>query len=343
MLCINQGSATCKWQVRAADGTLLAASTLAASAPLPHIGLPFAAIGHRVVHGGTRFTQPTRITPEVLMELAELNVLAPLHNPPALARIHELMPLGLPQVAVFDTAFHATLPEVAWRYPVPRDWPVRRFGFHGLSHQWVAERHAQLTGASQRLVSLHLGNGASACAIQNGRSVDTSMGFTPLEGLMMGTRAGDVDPGLLAFMAQQLGWPETLHQLTHASGLLGVSGQSHDLRSLHGPAAELAVALFCYRALKYVGAYAAALGGLDALVFTGGIGENSPAVRAAICAPLAFLGIHLQPAANQQGREGPLGERVWLIPADEEAIIARCTLRVIDSGANATPAGALDH
>lgn len=329
MLCINQGSATCKWQVRSADGTLLAASTLPATAPLPHIDVPFASIGHRIVHGGSRFTQATLITPAVLTELAALNALAPLHNPPALARIHELMPLGLPQVAVFDTAFHATLPEVAWRYPVPRDWPVRRFGFHGLSHQWVAERHAELTGTRQRLVSLHLGNGASACAIRNGQSLDTSMGFTPLEGLMMGTRAGDVDPGLLAWMAQQLGWNETLHQLTHASGLLGVSGQSHDLRSLHSPSGELAIAMFCYRALKYVGAYAAALGGLDALVFTGGIGENSPAVRAAICAPLAFLGIHLHPAANQQGREGPLGERVWLIPADEEAIIARETFQIL--------------
>ncbi len=329
VLCLNPGSATCKWQVRSDTGAVLAGATLPAGAPLPEFPVPFAAIGHRIVHGGSRFTQATRITPAVLTELAELNALAPLHNPPALARIAELMPLGLPQVAVFDTAFHTTLPEVAWRYPVPRDWPVRRYGFHGLSHQWVAERHAELVGTRERLVSLHLGNGSSACAIREGQSVDTSMGFTPLEGLMMGTRAGDVDPGLLAYVAQDLGWPETLHQLTHASGLRGVSGQSHDLRALSGPTGELAIAIYCYRALKYVGAYAAVLGGLDALVFTGGIGENSPAVRAAICTPLAFLGIHLQPAANEQGGEGPLGERVWLIPADEEALIDRETRKVL--------------
>jgi acetate kinase len=253
---------------------------------------------------------------------------------------------------VFDTAFHHSLPDTAYLYAIPyqlyRRHRVRRYGFHGTSHRYVAYRYRQLTGCTRdetKIITLHLGNGASACAIVGGKSVDTSMGFTPLEGLVMGTRSGDIDPAILDFVSAKEGL--SLHELdsmlNKQSGLLGVSGLTADMRELlaeeaeHGDRrARLAVDVFCYRVKKYLGAYLAAMNGAEAIVFAGGIGENSPAVRARICADLEWLGITLDPAANAatvggEGRIDAAGSRLelWVIPTDEELLIARDTWRVV--------------
>ncbi len=313
------------------------------------------AVGHRVVHGGERFTHSTRIDDTVLRELNELIELAPLHNPHNLRGIAAAIATlgrGVPQVAVFDTAFHHSLPEVAYLYAIPyqlyRRYRVRRYGFHGTSHRYVAYRYRQLTGrtrADTNIVTVHLGNGASACAIRGGESVDTSMGFTPLEGLVMGTRSGDLDPAILDFVAAKEGLSmsdlDTL--LNKQSGLLGVSGLTSDMRELLAEEAEngdrrarLAIDLFCYRVRKYIGAYLAAMNGADAVVFTGGIGANSPVVRARICADMGWLGIEVDEARNQSAaaREGQFGKTdarvaLWAIPTDEELLIARDTWRVV--------------
>jgi acetate kinase len=314
------------------------------------------AVGHRVVHGGEHFTQSVLIDAEVLRRLDETIDLAPLHNPHNLSGIRAAQAAlgpGVPQVASFDTAFHHTLPEVAYLYALPyqfyRRYKVRRYGFHGTSHRYVAHRYRQLTGRSREqtnLVTLHLGNGCSACAIKRGESVDTSMGFTPLEGLVMGTRSGDLDPAILDYLAAKegLSLAQVEGILNKSSGLLGVSGLTADMRELLAEGAEhedrrarLAVALFCYRVRKYVGAYLAALDGADALVFAGGIGENSAQVRAEICSGLGWLGAELDPAANAAavgGREGRInaaGSRLelWVIPTDEELLIARDAYRVV--------------
>ena len=314
------------------------------------------AVGHRVVHGGERFTQSVRIDDTVWRGLEELIDLAPLHNPHNLRGVtaaRAILGPGVPQVAVFDTSFHHSLPETAYIYALPyqfyRRYKVRRYGFHGTSHRYVAWRYRQLTGRTReatKIITLHLGNGASACAIAGGESRDTSMGFTPLEGLVMGTRSGDLDPAIIDFIAAKegLGTREMDSLLNKQSGLLGVSGLTGDMRELEAEAAEsgdrrarLAIDLFCYRARKYIGAYLAAINGADAIVFAGGIGENSAAVRAAICGGLDWLGIRVDDARNAaviggaEGRIDAADSRVqlWVIPTDEELLIARDTWRVV--------------
>jgi acetate kinase len=314
------------------------------------------AVGCRVVHGGAHFTGPTRVTPEVVQAVRDLGRLAPLHNPIAAAVLEcvtGLLP-GVPVVAVFDTAFHRTIPETAALYALPLDLAnklgLRRYGAHGTSYRYVSARLLERLGrpaAGTRLVVCHLGNGASVCALRDGKSVDTSMGLTPLEGLVMGTRSGDVDPGLLLYLLRQEGYTgETLDQLlNHKSGLLGLAG-SADVRDLTrasraGDArATQALDVFAYRARKYVGAYAAALEGLDALAFTAGIGEHSALVREKICRPLAWLGVRLDPGRNENPGAGDVcvsaadsPVAVWVIPTDEEGQIARETAELVAGGA----------
>jgi len=313
------------------------------------------AVGHRVVHGGEKLVRSVRIDDAVIDAIEQTVELAPLHNPANLRGIQAARAAfgrELPQVAVFDTAFHSSMPESAYLYAVPYSYyvrhRVRRYGFHGTSHRYVAYRWRKLAGRSKeetKLVTLHLGNGCSACAIQGGKSIDTSMGMTPLEGLVMGTRSGDIDPGLYHFLSHKEGHsPDEFDaMLNKQSGLLGVSGLTHDMRDLLGEAAEhgdrrakLAIDLFVARVRKYVGAYLAEMNGAEAIVFTGGIGENSAEIRARICANLDALGIALDPAKNAQavdGREGDVAAdgsrvRLWVIPTNEELLIARDTVRV---------------
>lgn len=314
------------------------------------------AVGHRVVHGGRRFVQPTLIGAEVAEAIEALAELAPLHNGPSLAGIRACQgALGrrVPLVAVFDTAFHATLPEYASTYGIPyalaQRHGIRRFGFHGISYQHIVSRYAALSrvDASQlSLVAFHLGNGASAVAIDQGRSVDTSMGFTPLEGLLMGTRSGDLDPALVGYLAARERVPvdEIERWLNEESGLLGLSGRSRDMRDLVAARetdhrARLAVDVFCHRARKYLGAYLAVLGGARAVVFTGGIGENSPEVRAEVCRGAAWCGLELDASLNRAtvGRPGRISAaaarmEAWVIPTDEEQVIARETARCLSGG-----------
>ncbi len=321
-----------------------------------------AAVGHRVVHGGEAFSAPTLIDDGVLRTIRELGALAPLHNPANADGIEvarRCFP-GVPHVAVFDTAFHATLPPQAFRYAVPErfyaEHAVRRYGFHGTSHQYVARETARRLGRAEadvNLVSLHLGNGASACAVRGGRSVDTSMGLTPLAGLVMGTRPGDIDPGVLLHLATTagLGVKELERILNHESGLKGLCGASDmrevlRLRAAGDPAADLAVRLFCYRAAKQVGAYCAVLGRLDALVFTAGIGENQAEVRAEICEHLGGLGVRIDLALNQRPETHPAGIQakdsrvaVMVVATREEVEIARQALARV-MGAGDGPAGA---
>jgi len=314
------------------------------------------AVGHRVVHGGESFARSQRIDETVLKALDELVELAPLHNPHNIAGIRAAARVfgpGVPQVAVFDTAFHHSLPEVAFLYGLPyqlyRRYKVRRYGFHGTSHRYVAHRYRQLTGRPRertKLITLHLGNGASACAILDGDSVDTSMGFTPLEGLVMGTRSGDLDPAILDFVASKEGLTlsqmETL--LNKQSGLLGLSGLTPDMRELlkeieehDDRRARLAVEVFSYRIRKYIGAYLAVLDGAEAIVFAGGIGENAAEIRARVCGGLEWMGITVDAHANASltnGREGRFSTpdsrvELWVIPTDEELLIARDTWRVV--------------
>jgi len=313
------------------------------------------AVGHRVVHGGERFSQSVRVDDEVWRAIEDLIDLAPLHNPHNLRGIsaaRAVLGPGVPQVAVFDTAFHHTLPEIAYLYAIPyqfyRRYRVRRYGFHGTSHRYIAWRYRQLTGTARdatKIITLHLGNGASACAIVGGNSMDTSMGFTPLEGLVMGTRSGDIDPAIVDFVSAKEGMTprEVDALLNKQSGLLGVSGLTADMRELLDEESEhadrrarLAIDLFAYRVRKYLGAYLAAMNGADAIVFAGGIGEHSPNVRARICQDLDWLGIRLDPAKNDgmvrgEGRIDADGSRValWVIPTDEELLIARDTWRVV--------------
>ena len=305
------------------------------------------AVGHRVVHGGEAFAQTALITPEVLAAIEAHVPLAPLHNPANLLGIQvaqEALP-GVPQVAVFDTAFHQTMPPRAYLYALPMDLyeqhQVRRYGFHGTSHRFVAERAAALLErplAELNLITCHLGNGASVCAIEAGCSVDTSMGMTPLEGLVMGTRCGDLDPAVPLFLQGHLGLDamEVDHLLNKRSGILGLSGISNDLREIEQAAedgdrqATQALEAYAYRIRKYIGAYTAALGRVDALIFTAGVGENSDLVRALVLQGLEPLGYALDTDANHglRGREADLSAassraRVWVIPTDEELLIAR--------------------
>ncbi len=312
------------------------------------------AVGHRVVHGGERFTQSVLITDEVIRGLEDCIDLAPLHNPANIKGITAARALfgeGLPQVAVFDTAFHQTLPDHAFLYALPyqlyRRYRVRRYGFHGTSHRYVAYRYRQLRRRPREetnIITLHLGNGCSAAAIRNGNSLDTSMGFTPLEGLVMGTRCGDIDPAIIDFIATKEGLSsgevETL--LNKQSGLLGISGLTSDMRELLAEAQEendrralLAIEIFCYRVRKYIGAYLAAMNGADAIVFTGGIGENSWEVRSRICNGLQWLGLELDEELNRtHAGEGLISKQdsrlaAYVIPTDEELLIARDTARCV--------------
>lgn len=304
-----------------------------------------AAIAHRVVHGGEHFKTTARLSADMLQTLEKLSHLAPLHNPANLAGIRAATTAwpGLPQYAVFDTAFHQGMPASAYLYALPqelyREHGIRRYGFHGTSHAYVSARLRELLpgSASHRLITAHLGNGCSMAAILDGRSVDTSMGMTPLEGLVMGTRSGDLDPGVLLFLLEQCQYsPAQLNQLLNKkAGLLGISGLSNDVRSLLQAKAEghagarLALDIFTYRAAKAAAVLAVPLGGLDALVFTGGIGENAAPIRQQIVAQLGFLGLQLDPQRNAalQGAEGcistPGGPSVWVIPTQEERMMAR--------------------
>ncbi|MFI6791680.1 acetate/propionate family kinase [Nonomuraea sp. NPDC050383] len=306
------------------------------------------AVGHRVVHGGTRFREAVLVDDEVIAAVEELAPLAPLHNPVNLAGVRvarEAFP-GVPQVAVFDTAFHQTLPPEAYTYAVPREWEVRRFGFHGTSCAYVSGRAAELLGRSPEetnLIVLHLGNGASATAIEGGRSVDTSMGLTPLEGLVMGTRSGDVDPALLGYLkrARGLDVEPAEEALSRAGGLLALAG-SGDMREVRRRAAggdaraRLALDVYTRRIRKYVGAYCAVLGRVDAVVFTGGVGEHDAATRAEALAGLDRFGLAVDAERNAADASGerpvsPEGARtaVLVVPTDEEWEIARQTLALI--------------
>lgn len=312
-----------------------------------------AVVGHRLVHGGTRYRAPVFVTPEIVAELEELNDLAPLHNPANISALRAAMHV-LPDakhIVAFDTAFHATLPEVAYRYAIPNavyeSEHIRRFGFHGTSHYYVSTQAARILErdrADLRMITLHLGNGASITAIRNGESVDTSMGYTPLEGLMMGTRSGDIDPGILLHLLRRGYTGAQLDtMLNRESGLLGVSGVSNDMRDLRQAAADghagarLAIDIFVYRIRKTIGAYTAVLGGLDALVFTGGIGENDTELRRAVASGFSYIGMELHDRANRHGAtviSAPSSRvRILVIPTDEELAIAKQALRVAEEQA----------
>ena len=313
------------------------------------------AVGHRVVHGGELFTESVVINDQVLRGIEDCIDLAPLHNPNNVKGIlaaRELLGKAVPQVAVFDTAFHHSMPEQAYLYAVPyhlyRRHRIRRYGFHGTSHRYVAYRYRalrELTREQTHVITLHLGNGCSAAAIRGGQSVDTSMGMTPLEGLVMGTRSGDIDPAIVNLIATKEGMstPEVDTLLNTQSGLLGISGLTNDMRVLQAELKEhddrrvrLAIEVFCYRARKYIGAFLACMGGTDAVVFTGGIGENSPDIRARICDGLQWAGLTVDNDRNQQmvGAEGKISTEnskllAYVIPTDEELLIARDTVRCI--------------
>ena len=313
------------------------------------------AVGHRVVHGGEMFAESALIDDKVLQGIEDCIDLAPLHNPNNIKGIlaaRELLGKDVPQVAVFDTSFHHSIPEQAYLYAIPyhlyRRHRIRRYGFHGTSHRYVAFRYRAiraLTRDQTNIITLHLGNGCSAAAIKGGNSVDTSMGMTPLEGLVMGTRSGDLDPAIVNLVATKEGMSgsEVDTLLNTQSGLLGISGLTNDMRILQSELkenddrrVELAIDVFCYRARKYIGSFLACMGGADAVVFTGGIGENSPEIRARICQGMEWAGLKFDAARNQQtvAREGMISAEdskllAYAIPTDEELLIARDTVRVI--------------
>ena len=312
------------------------------------------AVGHRIVHGGEKFASSVVITEEVKKAVEECNDLAPLHNPANLIGVEaceKLMP-GTPMVAVFDTAFHQTMPEKAYMYGLPYEYyekyKVRRYGFHGTSHRYVSKKAAEVMGKAYdevKTIVCHLGNGASVSAVLNGKSVDTSMGLTPLEGLVMGTRSGDIDPAIMEFIAQKenLDIEGIMNVLNKKSGVFGLSGEiSSDFRDLTGAMAEgdkkakIALEVFAYRVAKYIGAYAAAMNGVDDIVFTAGIGENVSYVREQVCSYLGYLGVELDPDANEKfrGEQGEITKpgckvRVFVIPTNEELAIARETLALV--------------
>ena len=310
------------------------------------------AVGHRVVHGMEYFNKSVLITPEVVERVKECYPVAPLHNPANITGIEavtELMP-NTPQVAVFDTAFHQTMPAKAYMYALPYEdyekYGVRRYGFHGTSHRYVSARVCEFLGVpydKQRIITCHIGNGGSVTAIKDGKSVDTSMGLTPTEGLMMGTRVGDVDPGALVYLMERLNLDAegVLKLINKQSGVLGVSGISNDMRDIEAAIekgderAKLALDMYEYRLLKYIGAYTAVLGGVDIIVFTGGVGENQPQTRERICKQLAYLGVTFNAEANKsRGEEVVIsGEdskvKVVVIPTDEELMIAQDTAAIV--------------
>lgn len=310
------------------------------------------AVGHRVVHAGEKFSDSVVITDEVIQALEECIELAPLHNPPNLmgiAACKELMP-NTPMVGVFDTAFHQSMPKSAYIYPLPYEYyekyGLRKYGFHGTSHRYVSQRAAEFLGKNLedlKMITCHLGNGASVTAIQGGKSVDTSMGFTPLEGLTMGTRCGDIDPAIVTFLMEKenLSYEEINAVLNKKSGVLGISSVSSDFRDIESAAkegnerAQLALDQFNNRVKKYIGAYAAAMGGVDVIVFTAGLGENSASNRAEICEGLEFLGVKLDPEKNNvRGKDAVISAddskvTVLVIPTNEELMIARDTKELL--------------
>jgi len=311
------------------------------------------AVGHRVVHGGEKFADSVKITDEVVEQMEDVSDLAPLHNPPNIAGIkvcQELMP-EKPQVGVFDTAFHQSMPAEAYTYALPYEYyekyGVRRYGFHGTSHRFVAKRAAKLIDKDfndSKIITCHLGNGASVAAVKNGKSIDTSMGLTPLEGLVMGTRCGDIDPAIVPFLQEKedLSSKEIDNIMNKESGLLGISGISNDSRDIQEAAADgneraqLAGDVFNYRVKKYIGAYTAAMGGVDAIVFTAGIGENAIEIREGILDGLEYLGFELDKEANDsRGKEIEISKagsdtRVFVIPTNEELVIARDTAEILE-------------
>jgi len=308
------------------------------------------AVGHRVVHGGEKFSDSVVITDEVIKTIEEVSELAPLHNPANLTGIHafrEILP-DVPMVAVFDTAFHQTMPEKSYLYSLPytyyEKYGIRKYGFHGTSHKYVSERAAKLMGLpveQLRLISCHLGNGASITAIDKGKSIDTSMGFTPLAGVTMGTRSGNIDPALIPYIMKKTGKDvnEVVNILNKESGMLGLSGFSSDLRDIEQQAdeserAELALDIFAARIHKYLGSYAARMSGVDAIIFTAGVGENSSLIREKVLTGLEFMGVYWDPSRNQiRGKEAFINYphspvKVMVIPTDEEIVIARDTVRL---------------
>lgn len=372
VLVINSGSSSLKYQVRDTDNNEVAASGLidrigengggpadhgeamdqVAAALEPDLAeRPLDAVGHRVVHGGERFSEPVRINNEITRAIERLNPLAPLHNPANVLGIRAITAKwpDMPQVAVFDTAFHRTLPEHAWRYAVPdalyRQYGIRRYGFHGTSHEFVTGRAAALLGvplSEFNAVVAHLGNGVSLTAIQGGASVDTSMGFTPLEGLVMGTRSGDIDPSILIFLQRQGMSADDIDQLLNRdSGLKGLYGDN-DMRAIEAaaatgdPRARVALDIASYRLAKYIGGYHVAVGGAHALVFTAGIGENSATFRARVVSRLGALGMKLNDDANlaRSGEPRVVSAPdsvipVLVVPTDEEQAIAEATAAVV--------------
>ena len=310
------------------------------------------AVGHRVVHGGERFNASVLITQEVKTQIEQCIQMAPLHNPPNLSGIEaiELLIPNVPQVGVFDTAFHQTMPKYAYIYGIPyslyKKHGVRRYGFHGTSHRYVSKRGCEFLNVdfkTQKIITCHLGNGGSITAVKNGESVDTSMGFTPLEGLLMGTRCGDLDPGVIQYLMdkEMIGTNSTSSLLNKYSGVLGVSGISSDMRDLETAAnsgdkrAILALKIYSYRIKKYIGAYAAALGGVDIVLFTGGVGENQISMRAQICEDLHYMGLEIDDTRNKvQGKEALISTdssrvKVVVIPTDEEFMIASDTEEIV--------------
>lgn len=311
------------------------------------------AVGHRVVHGGDKFNRSVLITDEVIQQVKDCYDLAPLHNPANITGIEAITALmpDVPQVGVFDTAFHQTMPAKSYMYPLPykfyEEAGLRRYGFHGTSHRYVSARAAEFLGldlTKLKMVTCHIGNGGSITAVLDGKSVDTSMGLTPTEGLMMGTRVGDVDPGALTFLMTK--YNLTVDQLqkiiNKESGVAGVSGISNDMREIEAadkagnPRAQLALAMYEQRIIKYIGAYAAEMGGLDVIVFTGGVGENQVGVRENVCKPLAFLGCEIDKTINDKihGEEALISTpgskvKVVVIPTDEELMIARDTREIV--------------
>lgn len=315
------------------------------------------AVGHRVVHGGEKFNESVLIDDEVTNMIEECIELAPLHNPPNLKGIYainELMP-GTPQVAVFDTAFHQTLPDYAYFYPLPyslyEKHNIRRYGFHGTSHRYVSQRVCEFLDVpydSQRIITAHIGNGASTAAIKNGKSIDTSMGMNPVEGLMMGTRTGDIDPGVISYVMEKehLGTQGISTLINKFSGVLGISGISSDMREVEDAVnrgeerAKLAMKMYNYRIKKYIGSFTAVLGGLDILVFTGGVGENMSLMREAVCENMEYMGIELDKELNAATRSTetviskPTSKvKVVIIPTDEELTIAQDTMMILKKDA----------
>ncbi len=311
------------------------------------------AVGHRVLHGSEKYKQPTLVTPRVIDDILEFSDLGPLHNPPqaaAMKACSEVFGANTPMVAVFDTAFHQTMPPKAYMFPVPYEYyekySVRRYGFHGTSHRYVSDRYFELTGAQRagsRIISCHLGNGSSICAIRDGKCADTSMGLTPLDGLIMGTRCGGIDPSVVTYIAakENKSPAEMTELMNKRSGFLGISGISSDCRDLQDARsrgderADLALDMLAYQIKKYVGGYAAGMGGLDAVIFTGGIGENDASIRHEVCKNMEFLGIKFDLSRNAvRGEEKLISAddspvKVWIIPTNEEIMIARETLGIV--------------